>query len=200
MPTELQPTKRPRMHGYHETPFEIPAEHLPVAKAEKSPRPILISILACFYAFQAFILLCLAMVPWGDPDSGIATWLLARPTLVFSLIPKSYQPSPFLDASERAAYISGLPVFFLVLAILTLVMAWRLWALTYWLRWATMFYAGARVLKIVLALSTIGVTSTAVPISPAMKTYLVLTMGWNILVFGYLAFYPGVKEAFEKNG
>jgi len=137
MPTEVKDAKPRRMHGITATPFEMPAGILPEQKQRESGRPWLISLFAIVYFVHAGVSLLLALVPWSDPESGLATFLIAHPSFVFSLFPRMIQPTLAEVGSIRNNVLQGLPVIFLILGVIyipffnpifnTIPLGWRQW-------------------------------------------------------------------------
>jgi hypothetical protein len=191
------------MHGITPTPVEIPAQYLPSAKRTDSGRPILISIVAVYMLIKAIVSLLLALVPWGDPDSGVASFLTANPSLAFSMLPRMFRPSRFMAGEAQSAYVQGLPFIFLLAGIVCGLLAFKLWTLSAKWRWATMFWCVWSLASTVrfLVLDSIIRSSLAInipPMSNEFKLALLMSIAWNLLIVCYLAFYPGVKEAFER--
>jgi len=198
-----QKDARPRrMYGITPTPFEIPPERLPKSTMPKSKRPLVISILAIYYMIQAGVSLLLALVPWGDPDSGLANYLTANSSLVFHSIPRMFRPGLGVPGQAPSAMLQMLPFVFLAIGILSGLLAFKLWTLSARWRWATMFWAGYSLCSTLRFLVIYSAIRSAVdmplpPLPAQFKLALIMSMTWNLLVVCYLAFYPGVKEAFE---
>jgi hypothetical protein len=190
------------MHGITPTPFEIPPERLPKTTKTKSKRPLLISIVAIYYMIQTGICLLLALVPWGDPDSAIANFLTAHSSLVFHSIPRMFRPGMEIPGQAPGAMFQMLPFVFLLVGVLSGLLAFKLWTLSARWRWATMFWAAYSLCSTLRFLLIYAVLTSAVdvPLPPMPAQYklaLMMSMSWNLFVICYLAFYPGVKQAFE---
>lgn len=67
----------------------------------------------------------------------------------------------------------------------------------WWIRWATMFYAGAQVAGFVILLMAGAASGVAAKIPKSEMPVLMLALGLNGLIFLYLSFGFGVKEWFE---
>ena len=152
---------------------------------------------------KAVIALLLALVPWGDPDSGVASFLTANPSLAFSMIPRMFRPSPLLSGEAQNTYVQGLPFIFLLAAILCGLLAFKLWTLSDKWRWGTIFWAVYSLCTTArfLVLDSIVRSSVSInfpPMSNEFKLALLISIAWNLLIACYLAFYPGVREAFER--
>jgi hypothetical protein len=201
MPEQPKQAK-PRIYGITPTPYEIPAEHLPQQRSPKSKRPLLISIFAVYFLIRAVISLLLALIPWGNPDSDIANYFTANPSLAFGAIPRIFQPGSEMPSRAASALVQGLPFLFLAIGIFSAVLAFKLWTLSKTWRWATMFWSTWSLFSTLRFLVLISVIRSAVPIPlppipPQFRAALVLSMAWNLLIVCYLAFYPGVQQAFE---
>jgi hypothetical protein len=190
------------MYGITPTPNEIPPEHLPKSTTPKSKRPLLISIIAIYYLILAGVSLFLALVPWGNPDSGLANYLTANPSLVFHSIPRMFRPGLGMHGQTPSDMPQMLPFIFLAVSIFSGLLAFKLWTLSARWRWAIMFWAGyslcSTLRSLVIYSALRGAVDIPLPPLPAQyKLALVVSMAWNLLVICYLAFYPGVKDAFE---
>jgi hypothetical protein len=205
MPTEVKDAKPRRMHGITATPFEMPAGILPEQKQRESGRPWLISLFAIVYFVHAGVSLLLALVPWSDPESGLATFLIAHPSFVFSLFPRMIQPTLAEVGSIRNNVLQGLPVIFLILGVIYAFSAFKLWVMDSWwyfiIRWGMIFSSGSTVVKILVALSAdYLVPSGPSMVSDATRLVLIPIVAWNLLVFCYFAMMPDVAKAYDSNG
>src|ERR1035441_6396225 len=73
-----QKDNRPRrMHGITPTPFDMPSDLIPVSKA-KSQLPLFVRLLCAYQLMRGVVNLLLALVPWGDPESSVTSFLSAR--------------------------------------------------------------------------------------------------------------------------
>jgi hypothetical protein len=146
--------------------------------------------------------LLLALVPWGDPESGLATSLSARPDLIFSLLPRVVQPVLAEGGGSMGAYAQGLPIIFMLFGLIYLVSAWKLWNLDkFWvsiIRWVMMFQSGAVVLKTMIVLSARYVGEAEAPLSNETRAALVIFIAWNLLIFFCFAAFPRVEDAYDS--
>lgn len=199
--TEDQKQAKPKMHGVAH--IDIPAQFRPAEARTSSGRPIMISIVAVYMLIKAVVCLLLALVPWGDPDSGMASFLASHPSLALSMLPRIFRPSPYLSGEAQGHYVQALPLLFLLLAVLCGLLAFKLWTLSAKWRFAAMFWAFYSLCTTVrfLVLDSIIRSSVAISFPPMPAQYklaILLSLAWNLLILCYLAFYPGVKEAFER--
>lgn len=202
MPEQQKDVRPRRMHGITPTPFEIPKELIPESKA-KSRQPIFISLICGYLLIRGIVNLLLALVPWGDPESNIATFLSARPDLVFSLLPRVVQPPVAMGVGSMGAYANGLPIIFLIFALIYLACAWKLWNLDkFWvsiIRWGMMFQSGAIVLKTLVILSARYVGEAEAPLPDEMKFALFIYVTWNLVIFFCFACFPRPEDAYDSN-
>jgi hypothetical protein len=200
---EPRTTAKPKMHGITPTPFEMPPGHLPEQVIPKSKRPLLISIVAIYYLIKAGVSLLLALVPWGDPESDLASYLTANSSLLFHSMPHMLWPSRDMPNQTATAYLQALPVVFLVTGVISGLVAYKMWTLSSRWRWGVMLWSGYSLCSTVRALVILSIIRSAIdiplpPVSAELKAALLVSMAWNLLVVCYLAFYPGVREAFEE--
>lgn len=207
MPEEPK-TSRPRMHGITPTPMEIPAERLPKSNRREKKRPWLITLFILNNFVHSGFYLLLALVPWSDPDSDLATTLVAHPKLIFGILPKMAQPDPREMAMNGVTIhnvLPGLPVIFLLFGIIYALMGWKLYDrdnTTYFMvRWSMMCNSGYLVVKIMLAVTAdYFVSGGPRLVSDAELAYLIPIMGWNLLIFCYFALMPDVAKAYDEAG
>jgi len=195
-----QKDARPRMYGITPTPFEIPPERLPKSTRPKSKRPLPISLYGWYRIAWAGVSLLLALVPWGDPESKLAAYAAAHPAVIVDLLPgfiRMFLPSYQMHYWSPTAFVQGLPFLFAIAAILYAAQGSMLLSLSNWWRWFTMLATGLTVAQIAIGLSAMLVVTSSHPISGPALAAVFMIGTWNLLVFCYRAYYPGVKEAFE---
>ncbi len=74
-----------------------------------------------------------------------------------------------------------------------------MWLFRWWVvRWVTMAYAAGRVLRVGIYYSAGVASGVGSGLSGSTQAILMVYCCIDLLIFGYLAFYPGVKLAFEK--
>ena len=96
----------PRMYGITPTPFEMPPGLIPESKA-KSQQPIFVSLICGYLVIRGVVNLLLALVPWGNPESSMATFLSAHPDIIFSLLPRVVRSA--LAAGANCLFIESHP-------------------------------------------------------------------------------------------
>src|ERR1017187_3692323 len=181
-----QKDNRPRrMHGITPTPFDMPSDLIPVSKA-KSQLPLFVRLLCAYQLMRGVVNLLLALVPWGDPESSVTSFLSARPALIFSLLPREVQPALAVAGRSMGAYAEGLPIIFLIFGLVYLASAWKLWNLDkFWvsiIRWVMMFQSGAVVLKTLIVLSARYIGEAEAPLSDETRFALILFITWNLVI------------------
>jgi hypothetical protein len=204
MTTPPMPPK-PRMHGITQTPHEIPAERLPPPTKQKSNRPWLVSLFILSNLLHSAVFLALAAVPWSDPESALATTLIAHPNLVFGVLPKLAQPAIALNGASLNRVLPGLPLIFLFFAVVYALAAWKLYDMDPWwyflVRWGMMCNSGYIVIKFLLAMSAdYFVSGGPRLISDQTMVLLVPIIGWNLLIVLYFAMMPEVPQAYDSAG
>ena len=200
MPSQQKDDRR-RMIGITPTPFEMPPDLIPRSKA-KSHQPIFIRLICGYMFIKGVVNLLLALVPWGDPESSVTSFLIARPDLIFSLLPREAQPAMAGAGRSVGAYAQGLPFIFLIFGVIYLASAWKLWNLDkFWIsiiRWGMMFQSGAVVLKTMIFLSARYVGEAEAPLSDEMRFALILFITWNLVIFFCFACFPNVEDEYDK--
>jgi hypothetical protein len=202
MPAQLNDARPRRMPGTTPTPFEMPQGLIPESKT-KSQHPIFISLICGYLVIRGVVNLLFALVPWGDPESSVTSFLSSRPSLIFSLLPRMVQPALAGGAGSAGAYAQGLPIIFLIFALMYLGCAWKLWNLDkFWtsiIRWVIMFQSGAVVLRTMVLLSARYVGEAEAPLSDEMRTALIMFITWNLVIFFCFAAIPRVEDEYDKN-
>jgi hypothetical protein len=179
-------------------PWKIPEERLGKAKSYDTPRPVMVTVVVCYLALKALVYLICAVTTSGPNDSAFSAFLLEHGHFVFHELPPPFMPfRGAADFSEKA-YIALLPVAFGIMAVYSAVAAFFLYMLNYWVRWITMFVSGATAVKTILFLSANYIGGETFALSGDQIFAILVSIGANLVICFYLAFYPGVSEAFEK--
>lgn len=223
---EFVNTWKPVTDLYHDTDAPAVAEPppIPVAGATESRAakvwqerrlPIPIAIVGGFYALRALVFLVFASILGSHPDSQTAALLIehSRSLIPFAVRgtggqPPAGEPSYSADGTDGYPLTQGdanphgpanlLAEAMVVTAILSTVVS-VMWFVRYWrIRWITMFYAGVSLFRTVLYFVTDKAAGIATVLTPDQKQALTLACAVNLFVFCYLAFYPGVAQAFEE--
>ncbi len=166
-----------------------PQENKPVAPVKEriTPKlPLAIAIFGWLYMVRAVAYIVFALVLFSQPASGFASMLMDYSSL---LVPfRMHRANGLIPVSLFAEAL-------IATAIISVVIG-GMWLARYWrIRWVTMFYAGASAARTLIYVVA-GVVGT---ITPDQRQALLAGCAVNILIFCYLAFYPGVEQAFEDN-
>jgi hypothetical protein len=198
---ELVNTWKPITDLYQDTSAPPVPEPVPMPIAGQPPPqtakifqerklPIPIAIVGGFYALRAAIFLVFASILGSHPSSNFASLLIDHSR---SLIP--------FEVHESAGHVAAdlLAKAMVVTAILSTIVS-VMWFVRYWrIRWVTMFYAGASVFRTVLYFITDKAAGITTPLAPGQRAAMTLACAVTLFVLCYLAFYPGVAQAFEDH-
>lgn len=156
-------------------------------KADTAPLPI--ACIQWFYFFRACAYFVLGSVLLSYPSSQATAWLLAHSRML----------APFkVIVTQTAPLINLLAETFFILSIVSAVIGVMWLMKSSYIRWITMCYAGVSLARTVLLFITFkGVTQAAL-LSTHQKAVLLTDAVVNLLIFSYVAFYPGVAEEPEQ--
>jgi hypothetical protein len=184
--------------------------YVPVSQRDlpKSSVPMSLNIITGLFFVRALVYFILGSKLSTDPDSDFSQRLTTMSGLMIPFPIAHRQPREFVIMVGDAL---------LAFAALSLIIG-ILWLVRWWIiRWVTMCYAGGMVLRV--AIKFFAGAASGVHTGPLgtnlvgggrfsglamglssdeITTALLLSCAINLLIFCYLAFYPGVKEAFEK--
>jgi hypothetical protein len=164
-----------------------PAQTAKVFQERKLPIPI--ALVGGFYALRAAMFLGFAAILGSHPDSSFAALLIDHSR---SLIPFQVR-----ETGGRVP-VDLLAEAMVVTAILSIVVS-VMWFVRWWrIRWITMFYAGLSLCRTLLYFLSDKAAGLTTQLSPDQKQALSLALAVNLFVLCYLAFYPGVAQAFEE--
>ena len=155
----------------------------------KNSVPHGIACIAWFYFLDGCACLLFASTLISHPESSLAVWLAHQSRI---LIPFS------LGASSGIAHTDLLAEAFLIMAIVSVAIG-AMWLVRYGrIRWITMVYAGAWLVRAAFDFMSDRDAGVAAQLSTQQKEALALSLVLNLLVFSYLAFFPGAARALEK--
>ena len=168
------------MKGIVPPPYQIPAEKAERrnAAAPKIKVPLLITLFAWLCFFRAGVYLVFALIVGLAPESSAASYL----ALHFDSVPKQITPEA---------------VFFLS-ALLYGLVGWRWYSRDWRARWVAMFFVGASVASTMVRLMADRASGVDTPMTPGQQSALMISSAFNLLLFLYLAFYPGMDQAFRE--
>jgi hypothetical protein len=145
---------------------------------ERHPLPSAIRLFIWLLIFRSAANVIFALIVGLAPDSGVAAFVATN----FDAWPKQMP-------AEAVFYVS---------AFLYGLTAWR-WATRDWrARWVVMFMSGATALKMLANFASDRAVGTPTPMTPSQQLSFTMSVGVNLLICGYLAFYPGMEHAFKE--
>lgn len=158
-------------------------------RAEAAPLPV--TCIQWLYFFRACAYFALGSVLLSYPSSKATAWLLAHSGIL----------APFkVIVTQAAPAINLLAETFFVLSIGSAIIG-AMWLMkSSYIRWITMCYAGVSLARTVLFFITFKGATPAVLLSLHQKEMLLTDAVVNLLIFSYVAFYPGIAEEPEQAG
>ncbi len=197
--------------GIVRPPMKMPAHlqgqrsQLAERKARKVEVPLLITLFAWYCFVRSALFLVFALIVGIAPDSSTGQFVAGH----FNPVPPPRPPAYGMHYSTSVIpAIPPEPVFY-VLAILYGLIGWR-WITRDWrARWGAMFVSGATAAKIAIdwmadraAGSPTGGSMPGDPMATAGSAFhgqaIAFAILWNLAICSYLAFYPGMSEAFKE--
>jgi hypothetical protein len=183
-------------------PWKIPEERLGKSPSYDIPRPVMVTVVSCYLVLKAVVYI-ICMFALTGPDSGqdpssFSAFLIAHGRFVFHELPPPFMPFRGAADVSMNAYLHLLPVAFGIVGIYSAVSAFFLYMLNYWVRWITMFVSGATAIKTIILLSANYVGGETVALTGDQILAIIISVVINLVICLYLAFYPGVSEAFEN--
>jgi hypothetical protein len=190
-----------------------PPKPVPVPVSQRDlPRssvPMSLNIITGLFFLRALIYFILGGKLVSAPDSEFSQRLVSLSGVMVPFTVNQRQPEMFVKLVGEAM---------LAVAVLSLLVG-ILWLVRWWvIRWVTMCYSGGMVLRVAIryfagaaagihggplgsqAYSAGAYSGLAMGLSSDQITaMLFFSCAINLIIFSYLAFYPGVKEAFEKS-
>ena len=151
--------------------------------------PMSLNIITGFFFFQAVVYLAIAGPLISHPDSDFSLWVVANHTAIIPFALSYRHPELFVRLVGEACIFMAA-----VSAVVGGMWVFRSWKI----RWVTMAYAGGRVLRAGVYYFAGVASGVASTLSPSAQAIVIVNCCINVLIFCYLAFYPGVKQAFEK--
>jgi hypothetical protein len=162
-------------------PYEMPA-HLqarPKNPTYEVEVPLLIRLFAWFCVLRAVLFLSFGFIVGIAPESGTAAYVIAH----FDNWSK--------DASPEA-------VFYIYTAMYGYI-AFRWFRRDWKARWGTMFLTGATSVKTLINLAANYAAGSPTYIPPGTQAVIIGGCLFNLVVCAYLAFYPGMEQAFSES-
>ena len=149
---------------------------------ERHKLPLLIRLFVWVLVFRSAVNLIFALIVGLAPESATANFV----ALHFDAWPRQMPPEGVFYVS---AFMYGL-------------MAWRWYSRDWRARWVVMFLSGATAAKMlgnwVAERAADGTTGSPTMMTPGQQMSMFVSVAINLLICGYLAFYPGMAEAFKE--
>lgn len=171
-----------------EPPKPVP---VPVSQRDlpKSLVPMSLNIITGLYFVRAVIFFGLGGKLISDPDSEFSQWLVSMSGVMVPFTITHRHPEMYVKLVGEALLVTaGLSV---IVGALWLFRSWKI-------RWVTMAYAGGMVVRTGIHYFAGVASGVGSEFSGSQTAFVLFGCAINSLIFCYLAFYPGVKEAFEK--
>ena len=173
MPQDIKGIVRP--------PYQMPPEKLErrAGKWREAELPAAIRAFAWLCFIRSGINFAFAFLVGIAPKSAIGIYVAATFGARFRYVPAEAQ--------------------FFITAFLFAIIGWR-WICRDWrIRWAAMFLSGAIAARtLVLVLADRASASFGKVLSTDQELELLVSVAFNLLICGYLAFYPGMAQAFKE--
>lgn len=140
--------------------------------------PTLIKWFVWLLVFRAAVNLILALIVGLAPETTVAAFVATN----FDAWPKQMPPEGVFYVS---AFLYGLT-------------AWRWYSRDWRARWVVMFMSGATAAKMLGNFVADRAAGSPTPMAPGQQVSIFLSVGVNLIICGYLAFYPGMAQAFKE--
>jgi hypothetical protein len=170
--------------GIVRPPMKMPEELLgqrsgrAIRQTPKVQVPLLITLFAWYCFLRSASYIVFAMIEGLAPGSTTASFLSTH-----------VDPVPPPIPAEGA---------FFVLAILYCMVGWRWFSRDWRARWAAMFISGANVAGIAINLFADRAAGGSTALTPAQQQATAVAVALNVLICCFLAFYPGMDQAFKE--
>ena len=145
---------------------------------ERHKLPLLIRLFVWVLVFRSAVNLIFALIVGLAPESATANFV----ALHFDAWPRQMPP-------EGVFYVS---------ALLYALTAWRWYSRDWRARWFVMFLSGATAAKMMGNYVADRAAGPPMPMLPGQQVSFFLTIAINLIICGYLAFYPGMAQAFKE--
>ncbi|HEY2471725.1 MAG TPA: hypothetical protein VGI45_28325 [Terracidiphilus sp.] len=145
---------------------------------ETNKTPALIRLFVWLLVFRLVVNLIFALTIGLAPDSSATAFITTN-----------FDPWPKKVSAEAMFYIT---------ALIYGVMAWRWHSRDWKVRWAAMFVSGATALKMLVNFAGDQAAGMPTPMTQNQIASLFVSVAVNLAICGYLAFYPGMAQAFKE--
>lgn len=148
------------------------------SELERNQLPFLIRLFVWVLVFRSAVNLVFALIVGLAPDSGAAHFVATN----FDAWPRQMPPEGVFYVS---AFLYGLT-------------AWRWYSRDWRARWFVMFLSGATAAKMLGNFVADRAAGSPTPMTPSQQASFFLTIAINLTICAYLAFYPGMAQAFKE--
>jgi hypothetical protein len=164
---------------------------VPVSQRDlpKSSVPMSLNIITGLYFVRALFYFILGSKLLTDPDSDFSQQLVTMSGVLVPFAISHRHPEQFVKLMGEAMLVTA--GFSVVVGVLWLLRSWKI-------RWVTMAYAGGMVVRTAIHYFAGAASGVGSELTGSQATFVLFACAVNSIIFCYLAFYPGVKEAFEK--
>ena len=174
------PRQELNFKGNVKTPYEIPSH---IKQRGKNPSyevqaPLMIRIFAWFCVFRAAVFLTFGLIVGIAPDSSVASYVIAN-----------------FDGWSKEASAEAV---FYIYALIYGYMAFRWFRRDWKARWGTMFFTGATSAKMLINLFAEHMACNPDLIPAGREAAIIVGCLFNLMICAYLAFYPGMEQAFSE--
>ena len=145
---------------------------------ERNKLPVLIRLFVWLLVFRSAVNLIFALIVGLAPDTAAASFIVTN----FDAWPRQMPP-------EGVFYIS---------AFLYGLTAWRWYSRDWRARWFVMFMSGATAAKMLGNYAADRASGFPTPMPPGQEVSMFVSIAVNLIICGYLAFYPGMAQAFKE--
>ena len=145
---------------------------------ERNKLPVLIKLFVWLLVFRSAANLIFALIVGLAPDTVVANFVANN----FDAWPRQMPPEGVFYVS---AFLYGL-------------MAWRWYSRDWRARWFVMFLSGATAAKMLGNYFADHAAGSPTPMAPGQQVSFFVSVFINLLICGYLAFYPGMEQAFKE--
>lgn len=151
--------------------------------------PIGITVITWFYFVRGCACLIFASLLFSRSNPGLVDWFAGH----------SRAMVPFQVRATASLPVTNLLAEGLVIMGIFSVIVGAMWMVRYWrIRWITMCYAGVALGRTALFFVSDKAAGFSTQLSTEQKQTLVISSVANLVILCYLAFYPGVAQAFEN--
>lgn len=140
--------------------------------------PALIKLFVWLLVLRSAVNLIFALIVGLAPDTGVTNFVVAN----FDAWPRQMPPEGVFYVS---AFLYGLT-------------AWRWYSRDWRARWVVMFMSGATAAKMLGNYVADRAAGSPIPMAPGQQVSIFVGAAMNLIICGYLAFYPGMAQAFKE--